>query len=164
MLKCKNKRNPQPGVQAAVYFSDLSLLLAQMFIIYFLILLVHLRPSPFWFVLPEGVGRSQKWCCLSPSSPGTARACQRSKPPLFVSQRPGHGLQLCHAPFSPMSSMIQCMWLVWFPLGAVLVLPVWLVPWWLSMEERVPLALGWDTRLAQTTSSILCGLIYCVKN
>lgn len=23
---------------------------------------------------------------------------------------------------------------------------------WLGMEERVPLALGWDTRLAQTTS------------
>lgn len=41
MLKCKNKINPQTGVQAAIYFSDLSIILAQVFIMSFLILLVH---------------------------------------------------------------------------------------------------------------------------
>lgn len=29
MLKCKNKTNPQPGVQAVIYLSDLSIILAQ---------------------------------------------------------------------------------------------------------------------------------------
>lgn len=75
MLKCKNK-TPNQGYRQLLIFLTCQLFWPKcLFSISWFSQFTKDCPPPFFFFLiavPEGVGKSQKWCCSSLTRPGTA--------------------------------------------------------------------------------------------
>lgn len=80
-----------------------------------------------------------------------------------MSQRPGHGLQLCHAAFSPMEQHDTMHVAALVLTGSCASVTSVAGSLMAQYGREVPLALGWDTRMVQTTSNILHRLSYYVK-